>query len=168
MGFRDDGTALRSRLDALERKARDAGRLEERCRELTDENRRLKRRVAELSALVEPVRPIVAPRPIRPLPAPGSDLALSFSWQDYHGVEHHETLVGKVIQIGRLATSHLRIQGASRKHALIKVSKRAAVIIDQGSEKGTLVNGRKVKKASLKDGDRLQLGDVEVIVGVGR
>lgn len=76
--------------------------------------------------------------------------------------------VGKVIQIGRLASSHLRIQEASRKHALIKVSKRAAVIIDQGSDKGTWVNGRRVKKASLKDGDLLQLGDTEVVVGIGR
>lgn len=167
MGFRDEESALRARLAALEREARDANRLAERNQELTEENTRLKQRVAELSALVTPRRPIKPP-PIKPLPSPGKELTVSFRWRDDAGT-HHKTPGGLVIKIGRLTSSHLRIKDASvsRMHAVIEVSQRAAVIIDLGSETGTRVNGKPVNKASLKDGDRLRFGDIEVVVEIG-
>lgn len=167
MGFRDDDMALRARLAALERRARDAEELMAQNRKLTDENARLKQQVAELSTLVAPPRP-KTPRPIRPVSSPGKELAVSFRWEDDAGA-HHKTPGGKVIKIGRLTSSHLRIKSASvsRMHAVIEVSKRAVVIIDLGSDGGTHVNGAQINKASLKDGDRLRFGDVDMVVGVG-
>jgi len=46
----------------------------------------------------------------------------------------------------------------SRKHAKITLQDGAITIADLGSTNGTFVNGEKVKKAQLKDGDRVLIG----------
>ncbi len=76
-----------------------------------------------------------------------------------------ESLARDVIKIGRMASSHLQIddEGISRMHAVIEVGGPGDVsIIDLGSATGTLVNGNKVNKAPLSDGDTVTLGGIEV------
>jgi pSer/pThr/pTyr-binding forkhead associated (FHA) protein len=46
----------------------------------------------------------------------------------------------------------------SRKHAKITLQDGAITIADLGSTNGTIVNGEKVKKAQLKEGDRVLIG----------
>jgi hypothetical protein len=46
----------------------------------------------------------------------------------------------------------------SRKHARVSVSDDEVLIQDLGSTNGTFVNGEKVKRARLKDGDRVLIG----------
>ncbi len=46
----------------------------------------------------------------------------------------------------------------SRKHAKITLQDGAITIADLGSTNGTFVNGEKVKKAQLKEGDRVLIG----------
>src|SRR5207253_8994211 len=46
----------------------------------------------------------------------------------------------------------------SRKHARISLQDGAITIADLGSTNGTFVNGEKVKKAELKEGDRVLIG----------
>jgi pSer/pThr/pTyr-binding forkhead associated (FHA) protein len=46
----------------------------------------------------------------------------------------------------------------SRKHAKISASEDQIVIQDLGSTNGTFVNGEKIKKARLKEGDRILIG----------
>jgi pSer/pThr/pTyr-binding forkhead associated (FHA) protein len=46
----------------------------------------------------------------------------------------------------------------SRKHAKIALQDGAITIADLGSTNGTFVNGEKVKKAQLKEGDRILIG----------
>ncbi len=46
----------------------------------------------------------------------------------------------------------------SRKHAKITLQEGAITIADLGSTNGTFVNGEKVKKAQLKEGDRVLIG----------
>ena len=46
----------------------------------------------------------------------------------------------------------------SRKHARISLQDGAITIADLGSTNGTFVNGEKVKKAQLKEGDRVLIG----------
>ncbi len=66
-----------------------------------------------------------------------------------------ETLIGR----GEEADIPLLEQRVSRKHAVIKVDPQGTVIIeDQGSSNGTFVNGVKVHRQELKDGDRIQIG----------
>ena len=51
----------------------------------------------------------------------------------------------------------------SRKHARVEVSNEGIVIHDLGSTNGTLINGMKVKKHLLQDGDRVQIGSFTIL-----
>ena len=81
------------------------------------------------------------------------------------------TLTQDVIKVGKLSSSHLRIDdddGVSRMHAVIEVTGADEVhVIDLGSTRGTIVNGQKVNKARLKSGDEIQLGETRVQVAIG-
>src|SRR5207248_3098455 len=46
----------------------------------------------------------------------------------------------------------------SRKHAKISTQSGQIVIMDLGSTNGTFVNGEKIKKTRLKEGDRILIG----------
>jgi TonB family protein len=81
-----------------------------------------------------------------------------------------ETFAQDVIKIGKLDSSHLRIDDAavSRMHSVIEVSGPGEVyVIDLGSASGTIVNGQRVNKARLESGDQLQFGSTVVVVEVG-
>ena len=81
-----------------------------------------------------------------------------------------ETLTQPVIKVGKLSSSHLRLDddSVSRMHAVIEVSGPGDIsIIDLGSTKGTIVNGQKVNKAKLQDGDLVLLGDIRIELAVG-
>ncbi|MBW2731975.1 MAG: AgmX/PglI C-terminal domain-containing protein [Deltaproteobacteria bacterium] len=75
-----------------------------------------------------------------------------------------------VVKIGKLESSHLRIEDedVSRMHAVVEVLEAGEVhIIDLGSAHGTMVNGEKIdSKAALKDGTQLTLGKTRVEVGI--
>src|SRR5688572_10974526 len=76
-----------------------------------------------------------------------------------------ETLTQPVIKIGKLSSSHLRIDDelVSRMHAVIEVTPTGEItIIDLGSTKGTVVNGAKVNKATLQNGDTILLGETTI------
>jgi pSer/pThr/pTyr-binding forkhead associated (FHA) protein len=51
----------------------------------------------------------------------------------------------------------------SRRHARIDCAGGRCMVEDLGSTNGLFVNGRKVSRAVLSPGDRLRLGDVELI-----
>ncbi|WP_428267474.1 AgmX/PglI C-terminal domain-containing protein [Haliangium sp.] len=81
-----------------------------------------------------------------------------------------ETLNQPVIKVGKLSSSHLRLDddAVSRMHAVIEVTGPGDVsIIDLGSTKGTHVNGQKVNKAKLQSGDRIEVGNtrLEIVIG---
>ncbi|MDY0002030.1 MAG: TonB family protein [Polyangia bacterium] len=81
-----------------------------------------------------------------------------------------QTLTQDVIKVGKLSSAHLRIddESVSRMHAYIQVAGPNEIYIsDLGSAKGTVVNGQRVNKAKLKSGDRIRLGDTEVVVEFG-
>jgi TonB family protein len=81
-----------------------------------------------------------------------------------------ETLTQDIIKVGKLSSSHLRIddEAVSRMHAVIEIAGPGEIyIIDLGSTKGTLVNGQKVNKTKLQSGDQVVLGGTKLIVTVG-
>jgi hypothetical protein len=81
-----------------------------------------------------------------------------------------ESFSQDVIKVGKLPSSHLRIddESVSRMHAVIESGPGGEVfIVDLGSASGTVVNGKKVNKAQLQNGDEIQLGDTRVIVHLG-
>lgn len=70
-----------------------------------------------------------------------------------------------VIKVGKLASSHLRLEdpNVSRIHAVIeKGASGAYSVIDLGSASGTFLNGEKITKAELASGDELTFGDTLV------
>jgi pSer/pThr/pTyr-binding forkhead associated (FHA) protein len=82
-----------------------------------------------------------------------------------------ETLAQDVVKIGKLDSSHLKIDddGVSRMHSVIEVSPATGevFIIDLGSATGTIVNGQRVSKTRIETGDQLQLGNTIVAVEIG-
>jgi TonB family protein len=95
-----------------------------------------------------------------------SGLAITFKVVKDGNVLFERTLAQDVVKIGRMASSHLQIDddGVSRMHAVIEISDGEVSVIDLGSATGTLVNGKKVNKATLQSGDVIDLGGVEVHV----
>lgn len=67
-------------------------------------------------------------------------------------------------KIGSHERSDIQIDhpDVARVHALIEYSGDAASIIDLGSGRGTMVNGKRVSKHQLSSGDKIQLGAVEI------
>lgn len=62
--------------------------------------------------------------------------------------------------VGRLAQSdiHLPTPDVSRRHAQIVLGEGSCFVVDLGSENGVVVNGARVQKHKLADGDVIQLG----------
>jgi len=70
-----------------------------------------------------------------------------------------------VVKIGKLASSHLRLDrsNVSRIHAVIERSGDGSYsVIDLGSAEGTFVNGEQVTKSEVESGDELRFGDAKV------
>ncbi len=76
-----------------------------------------------------------------------------------------------LVKIGRLASAHLKLDDSrvSRIHAVIEAGTTGQdyAIIDMGSTEGTFVNGRRISKEKLSDGDDLSLGDYRIRVRYG-
>lgn len=100
----------------------------------------------------------------------GAKVPLTFRIYKGDDLIAEETLSQPVIKVGKLSSSHLRLDDdtVSRMHAVIEVSGPDDIsIIDLGSTKGTIVNGQKVNKAKLQDGDMIQLGETRIELSIG-
>src|SRR5271166_4918140 len=66
------------------------------------------------------------------------------------------------MHVGRGLAADLRLDdnSVSRRHAIIVPRPSGARILDDRSANGTLVNGRRVQQADLRDGDVIVLGRV--------
>jgi pSer/pThr/pTyr-binding forkhead associated (FHA) protein len=66
-------------------------------------------------------------------------------------------------RIGRATGCELQIDSGSvsRHHALILVGPRESIIEDLNSTNGVLVNGRKVSRQQLSDGDAITIGETQ-------
>jgi TonB family protein len=96
---------------------------------------------------------------------------VSMTFQIYQGetLVRTETLNQDIIKVGKLPSSHLRIEdeNVSRMHAVIEVTSPDEIfIIDLGSASGTIVNGKKVNKTKLQNGDEVVLGGSRVVVEI--
>jgi uncharacterized protein DUF4388/FHA domain-containing protein len=85
--------------------------------------------------------------------------ALRFISGKYQGGEfplrpHREIIIGRSSDLDMVLVEDM----VSRKHAKITTDDRVVTIQDLGSTNGTFVNGEKVRKAELKDGDRILIG----------
>lgn len=93
---------------------------------------------------------------LRVLAGPYKDRVFSFTQAD-------------TFLIGRTADSHLYLpedKFFSRHHCLLEITPPHCLLRDLGSTNGTFVNGRRVAKASLKNGDQIQGGETILLVDV--
>jgi TonB family protein len=98
-----------------------------------------------------------------------ADVKVPIKFEIYKGdaLVREEVLTQDVIKVGKLASSHLRIddETVSRMHAVIEVTGPDEIhIIDLGSTRGTLVNGERISKTRLQSGDEIMFGDSRVQV----
>ncbi|MGN6106792.1 MAG: FHA domain-containing protein, partial [Kofleriaceae bacterium] len=95
-----------------------------------------------------------------------SKLSLAFRIYKHDQLIREARLTQGVIKIGKVPSAHLMIddESVSRMHAIVEVTGGEVSIVDLGSTRGTLVNGRKVTKARLSSGDSIAVGDVRVEV----
>jgi hypothetical protein len=92
-------------------------------------------------------------------PGPAKAYALKFISGKYQGGEfplksEKEIVIGRSSELDMVLVEDM----VSRKHAKITVQNGAVYIQDLGSTNGTFVNGEKVKKSRLKEGDRILVG----------
>jgi chromosome segregation ATPase len=99
-----------------------------------------------------------------PAPAPGPTA------QDYtaelvrtDGGRHLTFPLGRRTRIGRATGCDLQIdsQSVSRNHALILKGPRELIVEDLNSTNGVLLNGKKVSRHLMKDGDVLTVGEIQ-------
>jgi pSer/pThr/pTyr-binding forkhead associated (FHA) protein len=80
-----------------------------------------------------------------------------------------EVFQQKIIHIGKLSTSHLKIMddNVSRQHSVIEVLGSGEILItDLESTNGTWVNNVQITQTSLKNGDELVIGKSRIIVEI--
>jgi DNA-binding winged helix-turn-helix (wHTH) protein len=94
--------------------------------------------------------------------AAGRDTVFKLLWADREfALQEGENILGRE----RDTAAWVDVYSVSRRHARIVVSGDRATLEDLGSKNGTFVKGEAVTKPRLlKDGDRLRIGTVEMIV----
>jgi chromosome segregation ATPase len=98
---------------------------------------------------------------------PGASGAASAEWLPelvrIDGDRSISHVLGRRTRIGRAAGCELHIDSSSvsRHHALILAGTREAIVEDLNSTNGVILNGRKVTRQVLNDGDILTLGDIQ-------
>jgi hypothetical protein len=72
---------------------------------------------------------------------------------------------GTTVLIGRTPESDIRLAdtGVSRRHGMVRRTSDHWIYEDLGSTNGSAINGRRIGKSELRDGDRLELGNTVLV-----
>jgi hypothetical protein len=76
-----------------------------------------------------------------------------------------EQRLGAINYLGRTEDNQIQINrpGVSRRHAVIQLTPTGFVVRDLGSQNGTFLNGERVAEKALTDGDRIVIGDAQIV-----
>ncbi len=78
---------------------------------------------------------------------------------EMHRIDNPEVVLGR----GANASVHLRDDGISRRHARIVQEDNEVFVEDLQSANGTFVNGERITRRALRDGDRILLGSTTIL-----
>ncbi len=104
------------------------------------------------------------PEPAPPdVPAPDVRASLNVN-----GTAHE--LARERIVIGRSKDCDIRLDdpNVSRRHAEVRREGETYWVVDLDSTNGVAVNGERLKRSQLADGDRITVGSTELVFGTGR
>ena len=99
--------------------------------------------------------------------APAASVAATPEWSPelvrIDGDRSISHALGRRTRIGRAPGCELHIDSTSvsRHHALILAGTREAIIEDLNSTNGVILNGRKVTRQVLNDGDIVTIGEIQ-------
>jgi len=81
---------------------------------------------------------------------------------------HRYALEGDDVTIGRGTACEIRLSDpkVSRSHARVVLESGEAILEDLRSAHGVWVNGQKIDKIKLADGDKIQLGDTHFVLEI--
>ena len=100
--------------------------------------------------------------PLRPKEAAGLGVPAGAAGQGVQGVDGREVVhvLGRKTSIGRTPDNDVQIDAkfVSRHHAVILAGPAQTIIEDLNSTNGVQVNGRRVSRHALKDGDQVAIG----------
>jgi hypothetical protein len=102
--------------------------------------------------------PAIVHEPDTPEPESEERISVTFAGRT-HAIESERVV------LGRSRECELRVPdlNVSRRHAEIRREDGAFWIVDLGSMNGTIVNGTRVERKALDDGDRITLGSTEIV-----
>ena len=91
---------------------------------------------------------------------------VKFQVQYQNGSGHEVELAGTVAILGRDPSCDLVLNDVkcSRRHAVVEAGPQGLAIRDTGSANGVYLNGKKVDRSPLAEGDVVRLGDVLITV----
>lgn len=91
-------------------------------------------------------------------------------WTDAATNQSEERAIGSSLSIGRGSGSALLLQGdkVSGNHAHIEREGSDLILADLGSTNGTYLNGKRIKRKTLKPGDKIGVGKHTLTVAISR
>jgi len=107
-------------------------------------------------------------KPIEDVPQPEPEPTREVATLTVDGKTHAITTPRTVLGRSRECELRLGDVNISRQHAEVLHEREAYWIVDLGSMNGTLVNGKRVARERLRDGDRIAIGSTEIVVGLTR
>jgi hypothetical protein len=124
---------------------------------------------AELAASADEEAVAHSPAPAQPVAAPSPAVAAPHATE--HGVatltvgDHDVALGGERLALGRLRDCDICLadQNVSRKHAALVREDGGWAIEDLESTNGTFLNGKRVERATLRDGDVIEIGTSRLV-----
>lgn len=118
----------------------------------------VERVAVEVSAPVPDAPAVTRPTPV---PSPPTSREATLTFRD---TRQRLVLSGERMVIGRLKTCDICLQDAnvSREHAALEREGSGWALVDLGSTNGTLLNGERVSRTRLRDGDVMTIGVSEL------
>lgn len=152
-GFGSQGEALQKLRQELSTK--NAERLAS-AKQVSELQQQLKQSAEALNAIRVDIRKVARPAERRD----AETLLRTLARIDDDSVVH--LLNKNVMSVGRAADNDIQIHSdaISRHHANLRISREAVIVEDLGSTNGCYVNGRRVKRYLLKDGDKFEMGNI--------